>query len=307
MPHNNQLKFEPDAPCPCGRTDKSLRNCCLVSGYLRKSPPVLSPKGPPTNFSNPGCYLNFTGNCSRELSGEHYISKSILELLKGDDGVLVSGVPWLPTDAYKNIGVASLASNILCKRHNETLSPLDSEALLFFRTLSDIHADLKQTPLLRKETVLILSGEALELWMLKAACGLFFSKNASRDRKILFPDISMRQNLIADALYRGKWAHSSCGLYMKASVGEVHRTENGVGIAPLISKDMKFLYGIELIMRGLSFFFILDPEGIGFPQRITGLLHRPGQLRFSTEQCDHTLLLTWPPGMAGDSVIFGVK
>jgi len=48
--------------------------------------------------------------------------------------------------------------------------------------------------------VSIVSGEALEIWILKIACGLFYSKIASQKRQIL-SDHAINDSIIAEGFF----------------------------------------------------------------------------------------------------------
>ena len=63
--------------------------------------------------------------------------------------------------------------------HNEALSPLDLEAGIFFGALANALTDLNRKTLWRKPVFHLASGEALELWMLKVACGHYFGIGTS--------------------------------------------------------------------------------------------------------------------------------
>jgi len=67
------------------------------------------------------CYANSLGGCSGKLSGEHIVSKGILE-----EWVDVIGFSWCK-DEVKRLHKLSLVSNILCEVHNWALSPFDAE------------------------------------------------------------------------------------------------------------------------------------------------------------------------------------
>jgi hypothetical protein len=68
------------------------------------------------------CYARSIGNCSNQLSKEHYISKGVLELIGCK--IEVSGFSWLK--GKKNqLTIPSLTSKILCTQHNSELSILD--------------------------------------------------------------------------------------------------------------------------------------------------------------------------------------
>jgi hypothetical protein len=115
--------------CPCG-SGKLVANCHLgIDGQLRKHLKSLNPPPPQTGFSHPRCYLSDTQDCSEEISQEHYVSRSVLEQI--GPKVKVAGMLWLDDDQTLETNVDNLAAKILCKRHNEALSPLDQEAAFF--------------------------------------------------------------------------------------------------------------------------------------------------------------------------------
>jgi hypothetical protein len=142
-------------------------------------------------------------DCSADLSAEHYISKSVLQAI--GTTVAVSGVPWpsLPGGEEKEIGINRLTARILCGRHNSALSPLDSAAGAFFEKLQAIEVDLQRRSLSRKHSFVLMSGEALELWMLKLACGLFYSKNAAADGARLIDQHQVNEEFVQEALLLG--------------------------------------------------------------------------------------------------------
>jgi hypothetical protein len=129
--------------------------------------------------------MNWTGDCSSTLSREHFLSEAVLKLI-GEKHVAVNGVPWLPEGETKALPISGLVGNILCTRHNSAMSPLDTAAVEFFGAIKSIYGDLgNYKTLSRKHQWWLLSGEELELWLLKTAFGLFHSGNVSKDRKKL--------------------------------------------------------------------------------------------------------------------------
>jgi hypothetical protein len=61
------------------------------------------------------------------------------------------------------------------------------------------------------------SGEALERWMLKAAAGHFFSKNASSSEgTVLFDDHGIDMHLVQRALFAGHWQIGLRSLHSRA-------------------------------------------------------------------------------------------
>jgi len=186
-----------------------VRECCGPSGHLRKQVPSLIPPAPVTEHAQSGCYLAST---SPDLSAEHYVSKSVLELI--GDTTAIDGTPWLAQGERRKIGINNLTARILCRRHNTSLSALDSVAGQFAKRFLTILEELTRRYLSRKQSMVLLSGEALELWMLKVACGLFYSRNAAKSGARLIDDHLIDEQSVLDAFFRNKWK-DGCGVFMK--------------------------------------------------------------------------------------------
>jgi hypothetical protein len=265
----------------------------LPSGQLRKQPPTLRPPLPKTGHAQRGCYLAGATDCSADLSAEHYISKSVLQAI--GDTVAVSGVPWLPDGQEKEIGINSLTARILCSRHNSVLSPLDSAVGAFLEKLQTIEVDFQQKSLSRKHSFVLMSGEALELWMLKLACGLFYSKNAAADGARLIDRHEVNEELVQEAFLLGRW-REGCGLYLRPPQGFRIPDPHTISMAPLIALDEDRLVGSALSLTGLEFELIFNPIG-GNKQDLAqaGWIHRPTELRFEIGTRAHSIALSWPP------------
>lgn len=289
------LYLDPSAPCPC-ESGKRLRYCCLLpNGSLRKETPRLQPPAPRTGRGQVGCYLARTMDCSLDLSAEHYLSRSVLEAI-GSPAIAINGVPWLAPGEQKVVGIENLTAKILCIRHNSALSPLDQVAGQFFKRLRVIHADLQRRSLSFKRSLVIISGEALELWMLKLACGLFYSKNAAIGGTRLIDDHEIDERLVEEAFLRDRWQRG-CGLYMKAPQGHRIPLMDAVSMAPLTAAGTHRVVGASIVMTGLEFELLFDPIGVN-PETFSAerWAHRPSELRFEIERRAHSIALTWAPG-----------
>jgi hypothetical protein len=121
--------------------------------------------------TNSKCYASHLNDCDKKISGEHYISESVLKLV--GNTVRVSGFPWQKPKTYSDIGIGSLKSQILCKHHNEILSPLDDEGLKFIKALKETYGELSEKNEL-SETTININADNLELWFLKVFIGCLF-------------------------------------------------------------------------------------------------------------------------------------
>lgn len=288
---NFEIALDPKKPCPCG-DKKILQDCCLYQGNrIRKIPPLLLPPAPKTFFSNKNCYLHQTNDCAKKNSSEHYMSKAILETMHN---VEIQGAPWLKKGEKRIVGINSLTANILCSRHNSCLSPLDAEAAKFFKHLLEIYKNNERKLVIKKRTLKIISGETIELWMLKSICGLFYSKNAvTTDKKILFHDHHIRENIIQNAFIYHQWQSESCGLYIKAHIGNNINPEHAISVNPLTTEE-KTLAGAKFLMAGLEFIILIDTKGINIQEfQREGFIHRPTELLFTTKNQAHSIALTW--------------
>jgi len=116
------------------------------------------------------CYASVLGDCGGGISGEHYFSASVLRLLFPTGSYKLGGFPWLKP-GQNQPSIASLTANILCKKHNSELSPLDDVALSVFRFF-DEHLPLVGADKQDKQVAVALEGELFERWILKVLTGV---------------------------------------------------------------------------------------------------------------------------------------
>ena len=259
--------------------------------------PPLGPPGVPTGFSHPNCYLRETHDCSEQISREDYISRSVLEQL--GSVLRVSGMPWLPSGQTLDTTVGSLTAKILCKRHNEALSPLDAEAADFFRILRESLIDLDRKTLSRKPILHLVGGEALELWMLKVACGLYFAIGANNGVKLVGTH-TINLGKVQRAFFDRAW-DTQAGLYFRGSTGTVITLQDNVGIAPLIRDSDRRFGGATVALHGFTLDLVFDDTNTN-PGPWSGLVRRPSELVLRKKQRQHSIILTWPPGTPEASI-----
>ena len=286
-----------DTPCPCG-SGKTIASCHLdTDGRFRKKLDPLQPPGLLTNYSHPHCYPRDTDDCSQQISREHYMSKAVLEQLGST--LRVSGVPWLQPGGTLDTSVGSLTAKILCKRHNEALSPLDSEASLFLSTLRDALIDLRRKTLSRKPIFHLINGTALELWMLKVACGLYFAVGA-RDRKRISETHTIAMDKVCRAFFQSDWDPSG-GLYFFGNTGTRVTVADNVGMTPLTDDVAHRFSGNRISLHGFTLDCLFDTAGTN-PGAWGGLVRRPTELVLRRGRRAHHIILTWPRGTPEQSI-----
>jgi hypothetical protein len=172
--------------CPCGSGNRYGQCCRQFGGSPYKKIVSYKPPGASTGYSHVGCYMNWTRNCSPAMSGEHFISETVLSILN-PKALRIGGMRWIPAGETRDLPLTALKANVLCDRHNNAWSQLDAMAGRFFRALAKIYDDLGQRTLSRKPIWHLFSGEELELWLLKTILGFFhagvLSKGGRRFRR----------------------------------------------------------------------------------------------------------------------------
>jgi hypothetical protein len=202
-----------------------------------------------TGYSHPGCYAKILSDCSPELSKEHYVSRSILDLL-GDVHV-ISNVSWLPPGAQsKPLPSSALGSKILCKRHNEMLSGIDARAKAFFeQVLWAFSASSVALP----DRRVAVDGDALELWVLKACCGIFASGELLVQGRQT--EYSLPVEWLRILFQAAPWTRNT-GLHIRLVSVNPHR---GFAMGPVFANDSTPLAGGGIEFCGIELFVLMDP------------------------------------------------
>jgi hypothetical protein len=225
------------------------------------------------------------------------MSRSILDQL--GQGIRVSGMPWLAAGETFDTSAASLTAKILCKRHNEALSPLDAEAAIFFSVLRKALIDLGRKTLSKKAIFHLVGGDALELWMLKVACGLFFAIGAKDNRRIAETH-TIDLTKIRRAFFDLNW-ETRGGLYFKGNVGTRVTVQDQIEMSPLLLDSEARFCGSTVSLHGFTLDCLFDTTGAN-PGVWTGLVKRPTEVILRKKQREHRIILTWPPGTPERSI-----
>ncbi|POX86074.1 hypothetical protein C3477_23260 [Mycobacterium kansasii] len=126
------VEFVPQTRAPVG----TLAHRVIPRPMTAEEPP--KPKtGADPDFRHPKCYANTRGGCSTKISGEHFISHSLIMLYSFDD-------PDLKIKHDSGYGIREFVqpkkfvANILCEKHNNDLSRADDAALAFAKFMRTI-------------------------------------------------------------------------------------------------------------------------------------------------------------------------
>lgn len=125
-----------------------------------------------TGLVSPKCFAGPLADCDGgAATREHYISRNLL--LRFGDEVWVEGLSWM--DVARQLTERTMVSNMLCLKHNNGLSNLDSMIGRFYDVIASSHAG-------RDSGWHSFEGELLERWALKLMCGLLASGNYGNAR-----------------------------------------------------------------------------------------------------------------------------
>jgi hypothetical protein len=195
----------------------------------------------------------------------------------GPDGKsAVYGLPWTKEEQFTRVPSESLVARVLCKRHNEALSPLDAEAARLKESLGCFDMDFG-TPSPKQE-VAIVAGEDVERWMLKTLCDFVASKQAKKH------ELQPLDRWAAVVTARESWP-AEWGLYLPVQDFQHDRHYR----FETLTKPNGEIVLVNLPINNLKVVFAM-PET---PQGYQGGLFRPRYLHFRQGEVRKTLILSW--------------
>ena len=246
-------------------------------------------------FAHPRCYLRGTNGCSHDISGEHYISESLLHKIESTNSTIdIAGVRWLPREHLKSIGKAALTAKILCAKHNSDLSPLDSEIANFSGHVSEIDAEfLKPNPAKHEFK---LNGAYVERWILKTMIGLVESNQvmAKSGRPYCYKEECIRLLCSPFRTWPNGW-----GLYFSLPSGPVHHSRS-FEFVPLSNPDTDQILAVNLKFNGIGAVLVMGKADR--PAEFGTL--RPANLVFKRERATSIISFDWGKANTGAPLLF---
>jgi hypothetical protein len=220
-----------------------------------------------------GCYASFLNDCCTKLTGEHYISKGVLKHF--GKTVNVGGLPWIAEGQTKQLPIGALEAKILCKRHNELLSPIDEVGIRFFQDLAPGGGRIVRSPG-GPPDFRVFRGEMIELWILKIACGLLASGNAA-DRNT---------GLVIQEPIPAVWTRilfglapmpTGWGLYLRSDLGDHYAPRSVFQVWFMCAE--RNMNGVILIIHNIGFALVMnDPPVNQAGSLFERATYRPGQI-----------------------------
>jgi hypothetical protein len=256
--------------CICG-SGKIIKDCCLRARSDTKPP------GPKTGLPLPECYARALQDCSTQISKEHFFSAAVSKLWSTGKLGKTKGFAAINNGEPKILNILNIRPKVLCQRHNNCLSGLDSIALKFFGFL------LERT---QQPESLFINGSELERWFLKVMCGMAAAGFILLDGEPLqdwTPPESWLDILFGDAL-----VPQGCGLNFPIN------TSWGVGRglfriqAHFFDGPPKELSTIDFVLDEFSFIFTmraLPPDD--------QMWNRPGALEIHRQGSKRDIYFGW--------------
>ena len=213
------------------------------------------------------CWASCVGQCSEKLSREHLVSKALFL----NDVVTIQGLPWCQEP--KRIGLANATAKILCGRHNNDLSPVDTAGSDAFSAIRQMMKVLKARSVLKphfwKVCRYTIDGKGLERWFLKTLINIScngptpIGRNSER---FGWPSQDLVEIAFGKRPFEGK-----AGLYaLPFRAGEVVASQDDLACNPILNEG-KYIQGSFFRFRGLGFLLFLDPDGPIGPLTLVGL------------------------------------
>lgn len=266
--------------CLCG-SGRLLCDCCLA---VRCN---TTPAGSATGHAHPSCFARELRDCSTTISREHYISQSVLGLFSGSR-LMVSGFPWISKGEERQVSPTSLTGKVLCKRHNEALSVLDTVAYKFFQFFTS------EWTRKSKVEVYLTRGNDLERWLLKMLCGLVASGNAVLNGQRLSGWTPSREWL--RILFGTKDVEFPAGLH--CIVGNYRAAPKSFYAHPVFTELAGHPIALVFTVEGIGFLLAMETLPSMRESNSTGAMvkYRPMALQLCEGDLTREAHFGWPEG-----------
>lgn len=262
----------------------------------------MTTTGDDPTYQHPRCYANTRGGCSTKISGEHFVSHSLIELYHGEGAVLQPS--WAPS---ASISAARFVANVLCEKHNNGLSAADAAALAFATPLKRIAEEYRGgAGDWGTDEEFVVSGDDFQRWLLKIFLTHAASTRFSRDGEYLAtPIIDEAVDLLLD---RAAWPRT-WGMFVAANTqnqflrfdpfSDPSVLVDWWGVRPFISHEGTEIRGgivdVAGIGFGLSLFNNARDVGAGDDpdSPLYGTIQRPSYLAWVVGGVEKRITFTW--------------
>ena len=210
------------------------------------------------------CWASSLGACGKS-SREHFVSKGIF---KGRE-LRVKGFPWCK-DEFASVGIESITSKVLCRRHNGLLSEVDAAGIHAFNVF-DKAAELtvQKASVATTPTLIIdeIDGALLERWFLKTFINLTYRTPFLLGTMGEQPGVPPRY--LVDVAFGAAPFSYFMGLYALVADGQSQESRGEVSFTPFI-KDGYASMGL-FSFRGVDFLLSLIPSSSPPPESLDAI------------------------------------
>lgn len=196
------------------------------------------------------CWARRLNDCEGSISREHIVSDCLLS-----DVIQVQGFSWCK-DEKRQISAASFVKKSLCRKHNERLSPTDTEISKFVKALKEFNKNRKNFALngfsLKRIPITFqIDGRLLEKWFCKTLINIALV-NAN---EAIIPF-----EIILPYLFSDYKLEKPYGLSFAVKVGQELHMKDEIMVSPLfneITNTTKELAGGLFIFNGFYLVLLL--------------------------------------------------
>jgi hypothetical protein len=214
------------------------------------------------------------------MSGEHPLSRALLERVDQELGVLSSHVEirnlsFQTRGIAESLGIGNLESKMLCTHHNNGLSLYDTEAVKMFDAFEKLHYAAAGRRV-SNDSYFPIDGDRFERFLLKALCGgLYaglFPVEACGQLKDVEPPLGW-----LEVLYFKEPFPEGYGLYWKWTGEPFQADRIIVKWAPLMlgSGDYVSIHGLRFWLFGFEFTLLAPGPEERAVESLAGQAYRP--------------------------------
>lgn len=196
---------------------------------------------------NPSCWANSLGDCSSKLSREHIITEKLFlphSEIRIDNGRF-AGIGAIRRSAF--------ASKVLCKAHNEALSPVDAEAIRLFEAFKTVHAN-SSADLPRTDREFTFDTVLLERWLTKTLANVIASGAFEFDPPIPQREIVIDSKSVDVIFGRAKY-EGFAGAYLQNRLEALNQWGDHYDITPVTTQVRRTTGG--MVFRFVAIWFVL--------------------------------------------------